>query len=67
LKLEQRLFELSGEIAGGRHVPPKTRVLCLKENPYQQWVHLRQAVMDWLKSENEALLERLEDLEDTAV
>ncbi|EDR02403.1 uncharacterized protein LACBIDRAFT_332507 [Laccaria bicolor S238N-H82] len=65
--LEQTLFELSGEIAGGRHVPPKTRVLCLKENPDQQWVDLRQAAMDRLKSENEALLKRLKDLEDTGV
>ena len=66
-ELEQTLFELSGEIAGGRHVPPKTRVLCLKENPDQQWVDLRQAAMDRLKSENEALLKRLKDLEDTGV
>lgn len=66
-ELEQTLFELSGEIAGGRHVPPKTRVLCLKENPDQQWVDLRQAAMDRLKSENEALLKRLKDLEDNGV
>jgi mitotic spindle assembly checkpoint protein MAD1 len=66
-ELEQTLFELSGEIAGGRHVPPKTRVLCLKENPDQQWVDLRQAAMDRLKSENEALLKRLKDLEDSGV
>ncbi|KAH6899289.1 hypothetical protein BKA70DRAFT_1526885 [Coprinopsis sp. MPI-PUGE-AT-0042] len=29
-ELELALFELSGEIAGGRHVPPKTWVLCMK-------------------------------------
>ncbi|KAF5335741.1 hypothetical protein D9611_009640 [Ephemerocybe angulata] len=64
-KLEQTLFELSGEIAGGRHVPPNTRVLCMKENPDQEWVDLRQATMDRLKAENEALIKRLKELEDS--
>ncbi|KAG6901135.1 hypothetical protein C0995_016637, partial [Termitomyces sp. Mi166 len=43
--LEQALFELRGEIAGGRHVPPGVRIL-----------------LDCLKSENEALLNRLQEL-----
>ncbi|KXN92030.1 hypothetical protein AN958_10822 [Leucoagaricus sp. SymC.cos] len=55
-KLEQELFELSGEIAGGRHVPPKTRVLQLIDNPKQQWFDLHQSTMDKLKEENSALL-----------
>ncbi|KXN91874.1 Spindle assembly checkpoint component mad1 [Leucoagaricus sp. SymC.cos] len=62
-KLEQELFELSGEIAGGRHVPPKTRILQLVDNPEQQWFDLRQSMMDKLKEENSALLKRLHDLE----
>ncbi|KAH6894805.1 spindle assembly checkpoint component Mad1 [Coprinopsis sp. MPI-PUGE-AT-0042] len=53
-ELEQALFDLSGEIAGGRHVPPKTRVLCMAENPDQAWVDLRQATMDRIKGENDA-------------
>ncbi|RXW17677.1 hypothetical protein EST38_g8182 [Candolleomyces aberdarensis] len=62
--LEQTLFELSGEMAGGRHVPPNTRVLCLKENPDQQWLDLRQETLDRLKGENEALIRRLGELEE---
>jgi mitotic spindle assembly checkpoint protein MAD1 len=62
-KLEQELFELSGEIAGGRHVPPGKRVLQLADNPEQQWFDLRQTIMDKLKEENSALLKRLHDLE----
>ncbi|KAH6874813.1 hypothetical protein BKA70DRAFT_1479959 [Coprinopsis sp. MPI-PUGE-AT-0042] len=43
---EQALFNLSAEIAGGRHVPPKTRILCMPENPDQAWADLRHATMD---------------------
>jgi mitotic spindle assembly checkpoint protein MAD1 len=64
-ELEQSLFELSGEIGAGRHVPPGVRVLSLKDNPEQQWVDLRQAVMDRLKGENEALMKRLRELEES--
>lgn len=64
-ELEQSLFELGGEIGGGRHVPPGVRVLSLKDNPEQQWVDLRQAAMDRLKGENEALMNRLKELEDS--
>jgi mitotic spindle assembly checkpoint protein MAD1 len=63
-ELEQTLHELSGEIGAGRHVPHGVRVLSLKDNPEQQWVNLRQAVMDRLKSENEALMKRLKELEE---
>ncbi|KAF9466670.1 spindle assembly checkpoint component Mad1 [Collybia nuda] len=63
-ELEQSLFELGGEIGAGRHVPPGVRVLSMKDNPEQQWVDLRQAVMDRLKGENEALMKRLKDLEE---
>jgi mitotic spindle assembly checkpoint protein MAD1 len=61
--LEQTLFELRGEIGAGNHVPPGMRVLCLRDNPAQQWTDLRQSVMDRLKSENEALIKRLRELE----
>lgn len=64
-ELEQTLFELRGEIGAGRHLPPGTRVLCLKDNPAQQWEDLSKAAMDRLKSENKALLKRLKDLEDS--
>lgn len=64
-ELEQTLFELRGEIAGGRHVPPGVRILSLKENPEQQWFDLRQALMDQLKNENHALMKRLKNLEET--
>lgn len=66
-ELEQTLFELRGEIGAGRHLPPGTRVLCLRENPAQQWEDLSKAAMDRLKSENEALLKRLKDLEESGV
>lgn len=62
--LEQRLFELQGEIGGGRHVPPGVRVLEMRDNPAQRWTDLRQEVMDRLKGENEALLGRLRELEE---
>ena len=62
-ELEQKLFELSGEIGAGRHIPPGVRVLTFKDNPAQQEVDLRQATLARLKSENEALLERLTALE----
>ena len=66
-QLEQSLFELTGEIAGGRHIPPNTRILSLKENPEQEWFDLRQSVMNRLKNENEALLKRLKELEENGV
>ncbi|KAG6917646.1 hypothetical protein DXG01_001753 [Tephrocybe rancida] len=60
--LEQELFELRGEIAGGRHVPPGVRILQLADNPESRWAEMRQAALDRLKSENEALLNRLREL-----
>jgi len=63
--LEQTLFELRGEIAGGRHVPPGVRILSMTDNPEQQWFDLRQATMDRLKGENEALMRRLKELEES--
>ncbi|KAH6874839.1 hypothetical protein BKA70DRAFT_1449268 [Coprinopsis sp. MPI-PUGE-AT-0042] len=45
-EFEEALFDLSGEIAGGRRVPTKTRILCMAENLDQAWVDLRQATMD---------------------
>ncbi|KAF8808803.1 hypothetical protein BYT27DRAFT_7188276 [Phlegmacium glaucopus] len=64
-ELEQSLFDLSGEIAGGRHVAPGIRVLSMKENPEQEWFDLRQVTMDRLKGENEALMKRLKELEES--
>ncbi|KAN0114199.1 Spindle assembly checkpoint component Mad1 [Russula decolorans] len=61
-ELEQTLFELRGEIGGGRHVPPGVRVLSLSMNPAQEWADLRQAALDRLKEENAALLQRLSTL-----
>lgn len=61
--LEQTLFELRGEMGGGRHIPPNTRVVCLRQNPAQHWADTRKEVLDRLKQENEALLRRLEELE----
>ena len=58
-QLEQQLFDLQGEVAAGRHVPPNTRVLQLADNPEKQWFDLRQQTIDDLKQENKALLDRL--------
>jgi mitotic spindle assembly checkpoint protein MAD1 len=58
-ELEQKLFDLGGEIGAGRHIPPGTRVLTLRDNPAQREVDLRQATLDRLKGENEALLDKL--------
>lgn len=64
--LEQTLWELRGKIGAGNHVPPGMRVVCLRDNPAQQWNDLRQSVLDRLKNENEALIKRLRDLENSA-
>ena len=46
-------------------MPPGVRVLSLRDNPAQQWADLSQAAMDRLKNENEALLKRLKELEES--
>jgi hypothetical protein len=51
----------------GRHVPPGVRILSLRDYPEQQWVDLRQAVIDPLKAENEPLMRRLKELEESGV
>ncbi|KAH6894846.1 hypothetical protein BKA70DRAFT_1439329 [Coprinopsis sp. MPI-PUGE-AT-0042] len=66
-ELKQAVFDLSGEIARGRHVPPKTHIFCMAENPDQACVGLRQAAMDRIKGENEALIKRLKELEENMV
>lgn len=38
-------------------------MLSMRQNPAQEWEDLSRAAMDRLKSENEALLKRLKDLE----
>lgn len=62
-KLEQTLFELQGEIGGGRHIPPGVRVLSLRDNPASQWEDLSRKALDRMKEENEALLKRLKEVE----
>ncbi len=37
----------------------------MQDNPEQQWFDLRQAAMDRLKGENEALMNRLKELEES--
>ena len=37
----------------------------MKENPEQEWFDLRQAAMDRLKGENQALMKRLKELEES--
>ena len=66
-ELEQTLFELRGEIGAGHHLPPGVRVLSLRDNPAQQWEDLSKAAMDRLKGENEALLKRLKELEESGI
>ncbi len=66
-ELEQTLFDLQGEIGGGRHVPPGVRVLSMRDNPAQQWADLSQAAMDRVEGENEALLNRLKELEESGI
>ncbi|KAJ7621523.1 MAD-domain-containing protein [Mycena polygramma] len=66
-QLEQELFELGGEIAGGRHVPPGIRVLSfmdtpdllLRDNPVA-----RQTELGRIKQENSALITRIEELQE---
>ncbi|PPQ87165.1 hypothetical protein CVT26_014382, partial [Gymnopilus dilepis] len=64
--LEQTLFELRGEIAGGRHVPPGTRVLELRDNPESRWFGMREEVLERLRRENGALMRRLREVEEAA-
>ena len=52
-------------MGAGNHIPPGVRILSLKQNPAQEWSDLRQAVMDRLKGENEALIKRLRELEES--
>lgn len=66
-ELEQKLFELQGEIGAGRQLPPNTRVLCLRDNPASQWEDLSRKAMDRLKEENQALLARLKALDDNGI
>lgn len=58
-KLEQALFELQADRASGTLVPQGVRVLSLRENPVQTWTDLRQAAMNRMRAENDALLKRL--------
>ncbi|KAI3621079.1 mitotic spindle checkpoint protein mad1 [Moniliophthora roreri] len=61
--LEQTLFDLRGEIAGGRHTPPNTRILALRQNPLQELVKVGREEFERLRVENEGLLKRLGELE----
>lgn len=61
--VEQELFDLRGEVAGGRHIPPNTRILEMKDNPHAEWEMSHTAVLERLKGENQALLKRLTEIE----
>jgi hypothetical protein len=65
--LEQQLFELNREIAGGQHIPatPVPYRLTAHRNSEQQCFDLQQSTMDRdkLNAENMALRRRLHDLE----
>ncbi|KAL1738965.1 hypothetical protein HDZ31DRAFT_12834, partial [Schizophyllum fasciatum] len=58
-QLEQTLFELGGEIAGGRYVPPNTRILAATDSPEANWFAARTEALESLKRENEALRQQL--------
>ncbi|KAJ7165022.1 spindle assembly checkpoint component Mad1 [Mycena filopes] len=65
-QLEQELFELGGEIAGGRHVPPGIRVLTFRDTPdmvLRDSPEARQIELGRLKQENAALVHQLEGLQ----
>ncbi|KAJ7120938.1 spindle assembly checkpoint component Mad1 [Mycena epipterygia] len=65
-QLEQELFELGGEIAAGRHVPPGIRVLSFMDTPdllLRDNPETRQNEMDRVKEENAALLHRIDELQ----
>ncbi|KAF7319368.1 hypothetical protein HMN09_00274700 [Mycena chlorophos] len=65
-QLEQELHDLSGEIAGGRHVPPGVRVLTFADTPEilaRDNPQARRAEIDRVKEENAALIRRIEELE----
>ncbi|KAK7030485.1 coiled-coil domain-containing protein mad1 [Paramarasmius palmivorus] len=64
--LEQTLFDLRGEIAGGRHVPPNTRILAMKENPLRELIEVGREAVERLRVENEGLLKRLSELESSS-
>ncbi|CAK5278166.1 unnamed protein product [Mycena citricolor] len=62
-ELEQELFDLSGEIAGGRHVPPGIRILSFKDTPdlpLRDSPMARQAELERVQKENAALLQQIE-------
>ncbi|KAJ3867278.1 MAD-domain-containing protein [Lentinula novae-zelandiae] len=61
--VEQELFDLRGEVAGGRHIPPNTRILEMKDNPHAEWEMSHTVVLERLKGENQALLKRLIEIE----
>ncbi|KAH6892853.1 hypothetical protein BKA70DRAFT_838011 [Coprinopsis sp. MPI-PUGE-AT-0042] len=61
-KLEHALFDLSGEIAGGRYVPPKARVLCMARTQTRHGLIFDK--LRWM-GENEALIEQLKQLEES--
>ncbi|KAI4525647.1 hypothetical protein K525DRAFT_219502, partial [Schizophyllum commune Loenen D] len=60
-RLEQTLFELGGEIAGGRYVPPNTRILTATDSPEANWFAARTEALEALKKENEALRQQISE------
>ncbi|KAG8906634.1 coiled-coil domain-containing protein mad1 [Tulasnella sp. 403] len=61
--LEQELYELGAAINAGNHIPPNTRVVQFTANPIRNDLDLKREVFDRLRQENDALLERLADVE----
>lgn len=62
--LEQQLFEVGATVNAGNHVPPHTRVLQFSLNPVRQDVDLKKEVFERLSQENNALLQRLREVEE---
>ncbi|KAJ7701808.1 spindle assembly checkpoint component Mad1 [Mycena rosella] len=61
-RLEQELFDLGGEIAGGRHVPPGVRVLSFVDTPdllVRDAPQAREAETARVRGENAALLAQI--------
>ncbi|KAG6835601.1 hypothetical protein H0H93_016639 [Arthromyces matolae] len=58
---------LERQVIQSRPLEPGVRILQLADNPESRWAEMRQAALDRLKSENEALLKRLRELGSTTL
>lgn len=64
-KVEEKLWNLKGDVGRGAHLPPGVRVLELIGNPAQVWFGKREDDVAKLKKENEALRELVKDSSQT--